>query len=147
MEQFGRLLCPASSKSRARRKRQSKDAQRSGTPAELENLGAAERSLGSPLRGSSRRTFCDVKGAAGATSKSSNTDSFSDRPQRPRMSALGQMRTCAVHEPMSALPPIVNVCGAIADVCYGPKAEFRGLLIWWEQQRFTIHCRRCLHPT
>src|SRR5262249_7211096 len=54
MEQFGRLLCSARSTSRA------KHAQRSGTPVEVENLGAAERSLGSPLRGSARRTFCEA---------------------------------------------------------------------------------------
>jgi hypothetical protein len=41
----------------------------------------------------------------------------------PTMSALGQKQTCAVHQPMSALPPIADICGATWDVRYGPKAD------------------------
>ena len=57
------------------------------------------------------------------------------------MSALGQKQTCAMRQPMSALlsiatakadfrkkarsalPPKADMCGAIADVRYGPKAD------------------------
>ena len=57
------------------------------------------------------------------------------------MSALGQKQTFAVHQPMSALPPIAtakadmpqmimsalhpiaDMCSALADVCSGPKAD------------------------
>jgi hypothetical protein len=57
------------------------------------------------------------------------------------MSALGHKRTFAVHQPMSALPPIAtakadmpqmvmsalhpkaDMCAAPADVCYGPIAD------------------------
>src|SRR5215831_5517523 len=39
------------------------------------------------------------------------------------MSALGQKQTYAVQEPMSALPPKADVCGATNDVCYGPQAD------------------------
>jgi hypothetical protein len=57
------------------------------------------------------------------------------------MSALGQKQTFAVHQPMSALPPIAtakadmpqmimsalhpiaDMCSALAHVCFGPKAD------------------------
>jgi len=57
------------------------------------------------------------------------------------MSALGQKQTYAVQKAMSALPPIAtakadlsqtvmsalppkaDMCGALADVCFGPKAD------------------------
>src|SRR5262245_16510831 len=57
------------------------------------------------------------------------------------MSALGQKRTYALHQPMSALPPIAtakadfpqtamsalppkaDMCGANGDVCFGPIAD------------------------
>jgi hypothetical protein len=57
------------------------------------------------------------------------------------MSALGQKQTCAAQKSdvrftpdsdresgfpqtaMSALPPKADVCGALANVCYGPKAD------------------------
>jgi len=39
------------------------------------------------------------------------------------MSALGQKQTYALHQPMSALPPKADMCGALADVCFGPKAD------------------------
>jgi len=39
------------------------------------------------------------------------------------MSALGQERTCVVHQPMSALPPKADICGANRSVHFGPKAE------------------------
>jgi hypothetical protein len=57
------------------------------------------------------------------------------------MSALGQKQTYALQQAMSALPPIAtekadmpqmvmsalppkaDMCGALADVCFGPKAD------------------------
>jgi len=57
------------------------------------------------------------------------------------MSAMGQKQTYAVHQLMSALPPIAtakadfrqevmsalppkaDMCGALAHVCFGPKAD------------------------
>jgi hypothetical protein len=49
------------------------------------------------------------------------------------MSALGQKQTFAVHQPMSALPPKADMCGAISDVRYGPKADIsaRGSRLSW----------------
>ena len=41
------------------------------------------------------------------------------------MSALGQKQTCAAHKPMSALPPIANMCSALAVVRFVPKADIR----------------------
>src|SRR5262245_9076595 len=39
------------------------------------------------------------------------------------MSALGQKRTCALQWAMSALPPKADMCSALADVRFGPKAD------------------------
>src|SRR5262249_5254765 len=39
------------------------------------------------------------------------------------MSALGQKRTYAVHNGMSALPPKADICGAARGVRFGPKAD------------------------
>ena len=39
------------------------------------------------------------------------------------MSALGQKRTCAVHKPMSALPPKADMCSALAHVRFVPIAD------------------------
>src|SRR5215475_13165504 len=39
------------------------------------------------------------------------------------MSALDQKQICAVHQPMSALPPIADMCCATRDVRLGPKAD------------------------
>ena len=39
------------------------------------------------------------------------------------MSALGQKKTCAIQTAMSAIPPIADMCGAAAHVCFGPKAD------------------------
>src|SRR5262249_41753382 len=39
------------------------------------------------------------------------------------MSALGQKQTFAPQKVMSALPPKADMCGAVADVRYGPKAD------------------------
>src|SRR5262245_26034081 len=39
------------------------------------------------------------------------------------MSALGQKRTCALQNVMSALPPKADMCSAHAHVCFGPKAD------------------------
>src|SRR5215475_6321446 len=39
------------------------------------------------------------------------------------MSALGQKRTCAVHNGMSALPLKADMCAAKANVRYGSKAD------------------------
>jgi hypothetical protein len=38
------------------------------------------------------------------------------------MSALGQKRTCAVQNAMSALPPTADICSALADVRFVPIA-------------------------
>src|SRR5262252_4740811 len=42
------------------------------------------------------------------------------------MSALGQKQTYAVHQPISALPPKADMCGAIAAVRFGPIADTFG---------------------
>jgi hypothetical protein len=39
------------------------------------------------------------------------------------MSALGHKRTLTLAQPMSALPPKVDMCGATRDVRFGPKAD------------------------
>jgi hypothetical protein len=42
---------------------------------------------------------------------------------RLMMSALGQKRTCAVQNGMSALPPIADMCGATRDVRFVPCVD------------------------
>jgi len=37
------------------------------------------------------------------------------------MSALGQKQTCTGQEPMSALPPKADMCGAVGHVAKGKK--------------------------
>ena len=44
------------------------------------------------------------------------------------MSALDQKQTCAAQKVMSALPPKVDVCGALAHVCFGPVADIVRLI-------------------
>ena len=39
------------------------------------------------------------------------------------MSALGHLRTYALQQAMSALPPKADMCGATRDVRFGPKAD------------------------
>jgi hypothetical protein len=39
------------------------------------------------------------------------------------MSALGHKQTYEAQKAMSALPPIADMCGALANVCYGPIAD------------------------
>jgi hypothetical protein len=39
------------------------------------------------------------------------------------MSALGQKQTFAVQKDMSALLPKADMCGALADVCFVPRAD------------------------
>jgi hypothetical protein len=39
------------------------------------------------------------------------------------MSALGQKRTFRRAIGMSALPPEADICGALAHVCFVPKAD------------------------
>ena len=39
------------------------------------------------------------------------------------MSALGQKRTCAVQNNMSALPPKADMCSALGDVRFVPIAD------------------------
>ena len=39
------------------------------------------------------------------------------------MSALGQKQTFAPQKAMSALHPKADICSAVADVRYGPKAD------------------------
>ena len=41
----------------------------------------------------------------------------------PTMSALGQKRTCAVQNVMSALPPKADMCGATRHVRFVPIAD------------------------
>src|SRR5262249_35480027 len=43
------------------------------------------------------------------------------------MSALGQKRTYALQKAMSALPPKAGICGALAHVRLGPKADIEWL--------------------
>jgi len=43
------------------------------------------------------------------------------------MSALGHKQTCAVQEPMSALPPKADMCTARGHVCFGPIADIAPL--------------------
>ena len=43
------------------------------------------------------------------------------------MSALGQKRTCAVQNGMSALPPKADMCGAQANVRFVPEADIRAV--------------------
>src|SRR4030095_8527875 len=44
------------------------------------------------------------------------------------MSALGQKQTFALHQPMSALPPKADICGATRDVRFVPIADIRARL-------------------
>ena len=53
-------------------------------------------------------------------------------PARLFMSALGQKRTYAVQNGMSALPPKAGTCGALDYVRFGPIATFE---IWQGQQQ------------
>jgi len=39
------------------------------------------------------------------------------------MSALGHKQTFAAQNGVSALPPRADMCSAVVDVCYGPKAD------------------------
>ena len=41
------------------------------------------------------------------------------------MSALGQKRTCAAQNAMSALPPKADMCAATRDVRFVPEADIR----------------------
>jgi hypothetical protein len=41
------------------------------------------------------------------------------------MSALGQKRTFAAQNGMSVLPPIADMCSALAHVRFGPEADSR----------------------
>ena len=45
------------------------------------------------------------------------------------MSALGQKRTFAVQNGMSALTPKADMCGALGDVRFVPEADMVGALI------------------
>ena len=42
------------------------------------------------------------------------------------MSALGQKQTYAVQNVMSALPPKVDMCSALPNVCFGSIADITG---------------------
>ena len=46
------------------------------------------------------------------------------------MSALGQKQTFAVHQPMSALPPIADIPGDDQHVRFVPKAELMQCSNW-----------------
>ena len=39
------------------------------------------------------------------------------------MSALGQKQTCAAQKVMSAVTPKADMCGALADVRFVPRAD------------------------
>ena len=45
------------------------------------------------------------------------------RRQSALMSALGQKQTCVLHQPMSALPPKADICGALTHVRFVPIAD------------------------
>src|SRR5262249_50542575 len=53
----------------------------------------------------------------------SNTDAHVVFGPIPDFASLGQKQTYAARRGMSALPPIADMCGALADVCYGPIAD------------------------
>ena len=40
---------------------------------------------------------------------------------------MGQKQTCAAQKVMSALPPIADMCSALGDVRFVPKADINGL--------------------
>jgi hypothetical protein len=46
------------------------------------------------------------------------------------MSALGQKRTYAPQQTMSALHPKADMCGANTNVCFGPKADIPVVLTY-----------------
>ena len=46
------------------------------------------------------------------------------------MSAFGQKQAYAMHQPMSALPPKADMCGALVDVCFGPKGASLLIFDW-----------------
>ena len=52
------------------------------------------------------------------------------------MSALGQKQTFALQNAMSALPPIADICSALAHVCFVPITDIEGL-----RERFSDECR------
>ena len=53
------------------------------------------------------------------------------------MSALGQKQTFALQKGMSALPPKADMCSALADVRFGPKADITFELT--DEAEFGIH--------
>src|SRR5262249_28822488 len=67
---------------------------------------------------------------------------FWNGPDADRMSALGQKQTFALHQPMSALPPRADMCGATRDVRFGPKADV-GLRL--QRHRSGTPCRHWSH--
>jgi hypothetical protein len=62
------------------------------------------------------------------------------------MSALGQKQTFASQQVMSALRLKVDMCGALAHVCFGPEADmealFDQLVGAGEQMRLIEHYQR-----
>jgi hypothetical protein len=63
------------------------------------------------------------------------------------MSALGQKRTCAVHYPMSALPPKATSNATSWNVRFGPKADIAHLvddLVGGGEQRLRERQAQCL---
>src|SRR5262249_49154238 len=103
------------------------------------------------INGVAAKSFCcrrksfDLLIGNGESSTTNKADKFPPLHCRPRhkctgqtkqsiwknvnqpMSALGQKQTCALHSPMSALPPKADMCSALAHVCFGPKADIRRL--------------------
>ena len=55
------------------------------------------------------------------------------------MSALGQKRTLAVQQRMSALTPKADMCGANSNVCFGPDIALFDHLVGLRKQR-RWHC-------
>ena len=54
------------------------------------------------------------------------------------MSALGQKQTCAVQNAMSALHPIADMCSALGNVRFVPKADVEPFSQLRDQQRFDV---------
>ena len=64
------------------------------------------------------------------------------------MSALGQKQTYAVQNAMSALPPIADMCSALAHVRLVPIADIAGLTrSLRRREREALAARQCRAPS
>ena len=70
----------------------------------------------------SRRLMCPLRTCSKQGLKPSTLRTGGELQSGP-MSALGQKRTCAAQNSMSALPPKADMCGALANVRFGPIAD------------------------